>query len=64
MFPPNYSSRFLRALRERQGNIHFASADWALGWRGFIDGAIEEGTRAAKAIADELRGPGSVRASL
>lgn len=57
MFPPNYSFQYLEALRERHGNILFASADWALGWRGFIDGAIEEGSRAAKQIIDELGFP-------
>ena len=30
------------------------SADWALGWRGFIDGGIEDGARAAKEVKDEL----------
>ncbi|KAF4535888.1 uncharacterized protein LTHEOB_12491, partial [Lasiodiplodia theobromae] len=54
MFPPDYSFKYLDALRERSGNVLFASGDWAVGWRGFIDGAIEEGTRAAKTIADEL----------
>ncbi|KIW04347.1 hypothetical protein, variant [Verruconis gallopava] len=46
--------KYLDALRERQGNTIFASADWALGWRGFIDGAIEDGTRAAMEIKTEL----------
>ncbi|KAL4999427.1 FAD/NAD(P)-binding domain-containing protein [Aspergillus recurvatus] len=43
MFSPNYSFKYLATLRESQGSIHSASSDWALGWRGFIDGAIEEG---------------------
>ncbi|KAL5593004.1 hypothetical protein FOBRF1_012106 [Fusarium oxysporum] len=55
VFGPNFSLRYLEALRERHGNVHFASGDWALGWRGFIDGAIEEGTRVACAVAEELR---------
>lgn len=41
-------------MRAKQGNIFFASSDTALGWRSFIDGAIEDGTRAAKDIKDEL----------
>ncbi|KAJ5750671.1 monoamine oxidase maoN [Penicillium manginii] len=57
VFPPSYSFQYLEALRERHGNILFSSADWALGWRGFIDGAIEEGSRAAKQIIDELGFP-------
>lgn len=46
--------RYLDDLRARQGNIFFASSDFALGWRSFIDGAIEDGTRVAKDIKDEL----------
>lgn len=41
-------------MRARQGNIFFASSDWALGWRSFIDGAIEEGTRAALEVRNDL----------
>ncbi|KAJ4247435.1 hypothetical protein NW762_013110 [Fusarium torreyae] len=45
----------LNDMRASQGNIVFACSDWALGWRSFIDGAIEEGTRAAMAIRSSLR---------
>jgi monoamine oxidase len=48
------ATKYLDSLRERQGNVIFASADWALGWRGFIDGAIEDGTRAAIEVKTEL----------
>lgn len=41
-------------MRANQGNIVFACSDWALGWRSFIDGAIEEGTRAAMVIRASL----------
>ncbi|CAK7236849.1 hypothetical protein SCUCBS95973_009749 [Sporothrix curviconia] len=51
---PGMSTKYLDPLRERQGNVLFASADWAMGWRGFIDGAIEDGGRAAKEIASEI----------
>lgn len=27
-----------------------ASGDWANGWRGFVDGAIESGAKAAMAV--------------
>jgi monoamine oxidase len=47
--------KYIDSLRERQGNIYFASADWAMGWRGFIDGAIEDGTRATMEIRTELQ---------
>lgn len=32
-----------------QGRVHFAGADFSQGWRGFISGAIESGTKAAQA---------------
>jgi monoamine oxidase len=54
--PPGMSTtRNIGVLREAHGNVHFANSDWALGWRAFIDGAIEEGTRAAKLVTDQLR---------
>ncbi|CAH0042091.1 unnamed protein product [Clonostachys rhizophaga] len=63
MFPPNFSFKYLEALWQRHGNVLFASGDWALGWRGFIDGAVEEGTRVAKEIAVELGHPHPVAPS-
>ncbi|KAJ5385967.1 hypothetical protein N7509_008508 [Penicillium cosmopolitanum] len=53
--PPGFISSSLDALRQRHGNILFANSDWAIGWRSFIDGAIEEGTRAALTVKEELR---------
>ncbi|UNI19376.1 hypothetical protein JDV02_005561 [Purpureocillium takamizusanense] len=56
-FPgPGLLSNSLQDLQERQGNIVFACSDWALGWRSFIDGAIEEGTRAAATVCADLTG--------
>lgn len=52
---PGMATKYLEALRERHGNVLFASGDWAAGWRGCIDGAIEEGGRAGKEVLDELR---------
>ncbi|KAF2452628.1 monoamine oxidase N [Lineolata rhizophorae] len=54
-FPPNMAAKYLDALRERHGNVLFASADWALGWRGALDGAFEEGARVAYEMTQELR---------
>ncbi|KAI0843435.1 monoamine oxidase [Hypoxylon sp. FL0890] len=51
---PGMATKYLAALRERHGNVLFASGDWAAGWRGFIDGAIEEGGRVSKEVMDEL----------
>jgi len=47
-------TRYLEALREPHGNVHFAGGDLALGWRGFIDGAIESGNRAAHHLIARL----------
>ncbi|KFY50298.1 hypothetical protein V496_09407 [Pseudogymnoascus sp. VKM F-4515 (FW-2607)] len=56
-FPaPGLLSTYLKDMRARQGNIIFACSDWALGWRSFIDGAIEEGARAAAAVQADLAG--------
>ncbi|KAF3070916.1 Monoamine oxidase N [Daldinia childiae] len=52
---PGMATKYLTALRERHGNVLFASGDWAAGWRGCIDGAIEEGGRVSKEVLDELR---------
>lgn len=54
-FPsPNLVSNHLEDMRASHGNVMFASADWAVGWRSFIDGAIEEGTRAALTVVRDL----------
>lgn len=50
-----FISSYHTALRARHGSIIFANSDWAVGWRSFIDGAIEEGTRAALEVIQELR---------
>lgn len=43
------------AMRARHGCIVFASADWAQGWYDFVEGAIQEGTRAASKMKTELQ---------
>lgn len=58
------ATKYLDDLRKRQGNIVFASADWAIGWRGFIDGAIEDGARAAMEVKKELQAQASVPGKL
>ncbi|KAM3555937.1 hypothetical protein MY1884_005329 [Beauveria asiatica] len=56
-FPaPGLLASHFDELRARQGNIFFASSNWASGWRSFIDGAIEEGTRAAASVRADLIG--------
>lgn len=51
----DFISNYHEALRARHGSIIFANSDWAIGWRSFIDGAIEEGARAAVEVERELR---------
>jgi monoamine oxidase len=41
-------------LGGREGRCWFASGDWADGWRGFIDGAIEQGCRVARQVVNEM----------
>ncbi len=47
-------TKYWRALQQPVGNLKFASGDFSDGWRGFIDGAIEAGTLAAKEVHEEL----------
>ena len=54
MYRPNTLTNDLSELQRAEGNIHFAGADIANGWRGFIDGAIESGSRTARLVADLL----------
>lgn len=57
-------SRYLEALREPHGLVHFAGGDFALGWRGFIDGAIESGTRVGHQVREQLQGRAEPTATL
>lgn len=49
-------TKYLAALREPHGRVYFAGGDFALGWRGFIDGAIESGARVAHEVVARLAG--------
>jgi pseudooxynicotine oxidase len=51
---PGMWSRQLRELQQPRGRLIFASADWANGWRGFIDGAIEQGLEAGRRVREML----------
>ncbi|KXH33163.1 lysyl oxidase-like protein 2/3/4 [Colletotrichum simmondsii] len=53
---PNSMSKWLKELQRPEGRVHFASADWADGWRGFVDGAIERGTTVGREIEVLLAG--------
>jgi monoamine oxidase len=62
--PPELLVNHLGDMRARHGNVLFANSDWALGWRSFIDGAIEEGTRAGLEVRREVEALKGGRASL
>jgi lysyl oxidase-like protein 2/3/4 len=52
---PGYMTKYLSELQKPHGRVHFASADWADGWRGFIDGAIERGSASARDVHHLLK---------
>jgi monoamine oxidase len=52
---PGYMSKYQEALQARHGDVLFASADWAHGWRAAIDGAMEQGVLAARVVAGEIK---------
>jgi monoamine oxidase len=52
MHRPGYLTEALAVFQKPQGRLIFAGADYANGWGGFIDGAIESGLEAARAIQD------------
>lgn len=51
MLRPNQLTASLEAAQEPHGSVVFAGSDLALGWAGFIDGAIESGMHASRAVA-------------
>jgi monoamine oxidase len=48
--PPGVVTSFGRALRAPVGRIHWAGAETATVWSGYMDGAIRSGERAAKEV--------------
>ncbi|GAA5859400.1 hypothetical protein JCM8547_002016 [Rhodosporidiobolus lusitaniae] len=56
MASPGFNARFQKELEKpSSANVLWASADWAQGWKGFVDGAIEQGTIAAYKVVSEHR---------
>ena len=49
-----YLTGSLAELQRPEGRIRLAGSDFANGWGGFIDGAIESGLDAARAVAHQL----------
>jgi monoamine oxidase len=50
MHRPGFLTESLGSFQQRQGALRFAGSDYANGWGGFIDGAIESGLEAARSI--------------
>ena len=57
MLRPRQLSESFSALREPEGAVVFAGADYASGWLGFIDGAIESALAAARRVDALLAAP-------
>ena len=53
-YRPGTLARFADALPQQEGHLVFASGDHAEAWRGFIEGAIASGSKAATAVANSL----------
>jgi lysyl oxidase-like protein 2/3/4 len=54
-FEAGYATKYISELQSRHSErVLMASSDWAKGWRGCIDGAIEQGARAAREVIDLL----------
>ncbi|CEJ60173.1 hypothetical protein PMG11_08758 [Penicillium brasilianum] len=58
---PNKFSRHVQELQKADGRVFFASADWADGWRGFVDGALESGQKSANEVKAFLNGQQSAK---
>ena len=52
--PPGVLTSFGVALREPIGRIHWAGAETATYWNGYMDGAISAGQRAAREVLERL----------
>lgn len=55
MYPPGMLTEAFEEMNKPEGLVHFAGSDFAYGWRGFIDGAIESGARNAQLIIEKLK---------
>lgn len=56
LFPPNTWMTFGHALRAAIGPVHWAGAETATRWMGYMDGAISSGRRAADEVLQQLAG--------
>ena len=49
--------RYLEALQQAEGGLFLAGADYASGWTGYIDGAVESAMVVASRIRDHIGAP-------
>ncbi|KAF7185171.1 Amine oxidase [flavin-containing] [Pseudocercospora fuligena] len=49
------------ALRTAQGNLHFAGTETAGEWKGYMEGAVRSGERAAQEVVKDLKAPVTAR---
>ncbi|KAL4878163.1 hypothetical protein BJY04DRAFT_229905 [Aspergillus karnatakaensis] len=49
------------ALRAPTGNLHFAGTETAGEWKGYMEGAVRSGERAASEVVKDLKGPVTAR---
>ncbi|XP_064635285.1 amine oxidase [flavin-containing] B-like [Lineus longissimus] len=54
IMPPGVLTTYGPTLQEPVGNVHFAGAEAATVWTGFMDGAVQSGERAAREILHKL----------
>lgn len=51
MHKPRFLSNYLGEMQKTDGRVVFSGTDFANGWSGFIDGAIESGLSAARQVS-------------
>ena len=54
MLKPNQLTRYLRELQRPEDSVFLAGSDYANGWMGFIDGAIESGLQVSREVNEHL----------
>jgi monoamine oxidase len=54
MLKPNQLTRYLRELQRPEDSVFLAGSDYANGWMGFIDGAIESGLQVSREVKEHL----------
>ena len=53
-YKPGWMGKYYAHFQQDRGRVFFGSGDHGEGWRGFIDGAIGAGIKAAERVRQEL----------